>query len=52
MESAYQKHLSDLNELVGLIQSDPEMQGVDLNICDVDTLKHLIQQNKVSFKSN
>ncbi|XP_018545400.1 LOW QUALITY PROTEIN: dystonin [Lates calcarifer] len=46
LESAYQKHLSDLNELVGLIQSDPEMQGVDLNTCDVDTLKHLIQQNK------
>ncbi|XP_069395298.1 dystonin isoform X17 [Paralichthys olivaceus] len=46
LESMYQKYLSDLQELAGLIQIDPDMQGVDLNTCDVDTLKHLIQQNK------
>ncbi|XP_040905346.1 dystonin isoform X2 [Toxotes jaculatrix] len=46
LESMYQKHLNDLDELAGLIQNDSEMQGVDLNMCDVDTLKDLIQQNK------
>ncbi|XP_039994293.1 dystonin isoform X4 [Xiphias gladius] len=46
LESTYQKHLRDLDELAGLIQNNSEMQGVDLNTCDMDTLKHLIQQNK------
>ncbi|XP_071336943.1 dystonin isoform X4 [Trachinotus anak] len=46
LESTYQKHVGDLEELAGLIQNDPEMPGVDLNMCDIDTLKHLIQQNK------
>lgn len=52
MESTYQKHLSDLDELAGLIQNNSEMSDVDLNTCDVDTLKHVIQHNKVSLKSN
>ncbi|XP_039857732.1 dystonin isoform X7 [Simochromis diagramma] len=46
LESTYQQHLSDLNKLAGLIQNNSEMLGVDLNTCDVDTLKHLSQQNK------
>ncbi|KAF0027403.1 hypothetical protein F2P81_020144 [Scophthalmus maximus] len=46
LDSMYQKHLRDLDELASLIQNDSEMQGLDLNTCDVDTLKHLIQQNK------
>lgn len=52
MESTYQKHLDDLDELVGLIQKNSEKWGVDLNTCDEDTLKHLIQQNRVILKSN
>lgn len=52
MKSTYQKHLSDLDELAGLIQNNSEMSDEDLTKCDVDTLKHLIQQNKVSLKSN
>ncbi|XP_035799924.2 dystonin isoform X7 [Amphiprion ocellaris] len=46
LESTYQKHLSDLNELSGVIQNTSEMCDVDLNTCDVDTLRHLSQQNK------
>ncbi|XP_047191316.1 dystonin isoform X4 [Scophthalmus maximus] len=46
LDSMYQKHLRDLDELASLIQNDSEMQCLDLNTCDVDTLKHLIQQNK------
>ncbi|XP_044068897.1 dystonin isoform X6 [Siniperca chuatsi] len=46
LESTYQKHLSDLDELAGLIQNTSEMCDVDFNTCDVHTLKHLIQQNK------
>ncbi|XP_045927365.1 dystonin [Micropterus dolomieu] len=46
LESTYQKHLSDLDELAGLVQNTSEMCAVDFNMCDVDTLKHLIQQNK------
>lgn len=52
MESSYQKHLSDLNELAGLIRNNSEMNDVDFDTCDVDTLNHLIKQNKVSFKAN
>lgn len=47
MESTYQKHLSDLDELAGLIQNNSEMCDVDLNTCDVDALRHLIQHNRV-----
>lgn len=50
MESTYQKHLSDLNELAALIQSTSEMAEVDLSMCDVDSLKRSIQANKVSLK--
>ncbi|XP_065327960.1 uncharacterized protein LOC135933739 [Pelmatolapia mariae] len=46
LESTYQQHLSDLNTLAGLIQTNSEMLGVDLNTCELDTLKHLSQQNK------
>ncbi|XP_017268354.1 dystonin isoform X5 [Kryptolebias marmoratus] len=45
LESAYQKHLSDLNELMDLIQHKSEMWDVDLNTCDEDTLKRLNQQS-------
>ncbi|XP_056291885.1 dystonin isoform X5 [Pseudoliparis swirei] len=48
LESSYQKHLSDLGELAGLIQNNSGMCDVDLKTCDVDTLKHLIQQNRDS----
>ncbi|XP_044228340.1 dystonin isoform X2 [Thunnus albacares] len=46
LESTYQKHLSDLDELAGLMQNNSEMWDVDVNTCDVETLKHLIQRNK------
>ncbi|XP_036979883.1 dystonin isoform X15 [Acanthopagrus latus] len=46
LESTYQKHLGDLEELAGLIQNSSETSDADLNTCDADTLKHLIQQNK------
>ncbi|XP_026164653.1 dystonin isoform X3 [Mastacembelus armatus] len=46
LESTYQKHLGDLHELSGLIQNNPETSDVDLNTCDVDTLKHVMQQNR------
>ncbi|XP_035848604.1 dystonin isoform X9 [Sander lucioperca] len=46
LESTYQKHLGDLDELTGLIRNNSKMCDVDLNPCDVDTLKHLIQQNR------
>ncbi|XP_028279612.1 dystonin isoform X3 [Parambassis ranga] len=46
LESTYQKHLDDLNELAALIQNNSEMFGVDLDTCDVDTLTYLSQQNK------
>ncbi|XP_037321345.2 dystonin isoform X5 [Pungitius pungitius] len=48
LESTYQKHLSDLDELAGLVQNNPGMCDVDLKPCDVDTLKHFIQQNRDS----
>uniref|UniRef100_UPI003AAD098F uncharacterized protein n=1 Tax=Centroberyx gerrardi TaxID=166262 RepID=UPI003AAD098F len=47
LESTYQKHLGDLDELAGCIQNNSEMWDMDLlNACDLDTLKHIIQQNK------
>ncbi|XP_068580005.1 dystonin isoform X1 [Cebidichthys violaceus] len=51
LESTYQKHLSELDELAGLIQNNSGMCDVDLKPCDVDTLKHLIQQNRDSESS-
>ncbi|XP_042357950.1 dystonin isoform X5 [Plectropomus leopardus] len=51
LESAYLKHLSDLDELAAVIQSTSEMCDVDLKSCDVDALKHLIQQNRDSESS-
>lgn len=51
LESTYQKHLTDLNELTSIIGSNSEMNDLDLNACDVDTLRHLIKQNKVSVKT-
>ncbi|XP_041644804.1 dystonin isoform X3 [Cheilinus undulatus] len=45
LDSTYQKHLSDLNELVEIIQNSSEITD-NLNACDVDTLSSLIQQNK------
>lgn len=52
LESAYQKHLDDLDELANLIQHNSEVWDVDLNTCDVETLKQWIQQNKVLQKCN
>ncbi|CAJ1067501.1 dystonin isoform X13 [Xyrichtys novacula] len=46
LESTYQKHLNDLDEIAGLIQNSSELTDMDLKTCDVDTLKHLIQQQK------
>ncbi|XP_059215804.1 dystonin isoform X5 [Centropristis striata] len=46
LESTYQKHVGDLDELAGLIKNSSEMCDMDLNPCDVDALKHLIQQNR------
>ncbi|XP_077960933.1 dystonin isoform X8 [Gasterosteus aculeatus] len=48
LESTYQKHLSDLDELAALVQNNPGMCDVDLKPCDVDTLKHFIQLNRDS----
>ncbi|KAM8858996.1 uncharacterized protein AB9W97_019288 isoform 2-T2 [Spinachia spinachia] len=48
LESTYQKHLSDLEELAAFLQNNPGMCDVDLKPCDVDTLKHFIQQNRDS----
>ncbi|XP_031697543.1 dystonin isoform X18 [Anarrhichthys ocellatus] len=48
LESTYQKHLGELDELAGLIQNNSGMCDLDLKPCDVDTLKHLIQQNRDS----
>lgn len=48
MESTYQKHLSDLNELAGLIGNGPEMS--DMDTCDVDKIRNLIRQNEVYLK--
>lgn len=50
MESTYQKHLSDLNELAGLIGNGPEMN--DMDTCDVDKIRNLIRQNEVYLKYN
>ncbi|XP_032397350.1 dystonin isoform X28 [Etheostoma spectabile] len=46
LESTYQKHLGDLDELMSLIRNNSKMCEVDPNPCDVDTLKHLIQKNR------
>ncbi|KAF7667089.1 hypothetical protein LDENG_00080090 [Lucifuga dentata] len=47
LESSYQKHLSDLDELAAFIQNNSEVLDNDfLNTCDLDALKYLIQQNK------
>ncbi|KAK1905528.1 Dystonin [Dissostichus eleginoides] len=46
LESTYQKHISCLGELVGFIKNNSEKCDMDSKTCDVDTLKHLIQQNK------
>ncbi|KAF3842188.1 hypothetical protein F7725_024139 [Dissostichus mawsoni] len=46
LESTYQKHISCLGELAGFIKNNSEKCDMDSKTCDVDTLKHLIQQNK------
>ncbi|XP_070697641.1 dystonin-like [Pempheris klunzingeri] len=46
LETTYHKNLCDLDEVAKLIQTSSEICAVDLNECDVDTLKHLIQQNQ------
>lgn len=51
LESTYQKHLSDLQEISSLVQNSSAITEVDLKTCDVNSLKHLIQQNKVSSES-
>ncbi|KAM9727047.1 dystonin isoform 5-T5 [Menidia menidia] len=51
LESEYQEHLCDVHKLSDLIQENLKMLDVDLNTCDVDTLKQLSQQNKDSENS-
>ncbi|XP_049592105.1 dystonin isoform X17 [Syngnathus scovelli] len=46
LESTYQKHLADLDMLVGLIQKELNMADMDFNTCDVEALKCCIQRNK------
>ncbi|KAK5882307.1 hypothetical protein CesoFtcFv8_020907 [Champsocephalus esox] len=46
LESTYQKHISYLGELAGFIKNNSEKCDKDSKTCDVDTLKHLIQQNE------
>ncbi|XP_047459839.1 dystonin isoform X6 [Mugil cephalus] len=46
LEETYQMHLSDLDELAGLIRSNSDTCDVDFDTCDVDTLKRLSQQTK------
>lgn len=47
LESEYQKHLADLNQLSDLVQSNCDMWDEDLNTCDADALKQRMEQNKV-----
>ncbi|CAG6017434.1 unnamed protein product [Menidia menidia] len=51
LESEYQEHLCDVHKLSDLIQENLKMLDVDLNTCDLDTLKQLSQQNKDSENS-
>ncbi|XP_019725964.1 dystonin isoform X4 [Hippocampus comes] len=46
LESTYQKHLADLDMLVGLIQNEQNMADADVNTCDVEALKSCMQKNK------
>ncbi|XP_033956246.1 dystonin isoform X1 [Pseudochaenichthys georgianus] len=46
LESTYQKHIRYLGELAGFIKNNSEKCDMDSKTCDVDTLKHLIQQNE------
>ncbi|KAM9809948.1 dystonin isoform 8-T8 [Syngnathus typhle] len=46
LESTYQKHLADLDMLVGLIQKELNIADMDFNTCDVEALKCCIQRNK------
>ncbi|XP_015229974.1 PREDICTED: dystonin [Cyprinodon variegatus] len=45
LESRYQKHLSDLHKLTGIIQNNSEVWDMDMSTCDLDRLKHLSQLN-------
>ncbi|XP_029031772.1 dystonin isoform X27 [Betta splendens] len=45
LDAVYQKHLDDLDELVGLIQNSSDTWVVDVNTCNEERLKHLLQQN-------
>nr|XP_054606002.1 dystonin isoform X4 [Nothobranchius furzeri] len=51
LELSYQNHLSDLQELMVLVQTESELWNVDLNTCDEDTLKRLNQQNADAEKN-
>ncbi|KAM8852283.1 uncharacterized protein ACB058_011242 [Synchiropus picturatus] len=47
LESTYQSHLAELNELTGAIQKNSVVLSVDLNSCDVAALKNLLDEIKV-----
>lgn len=47
MDSTYQKHLAHIHEVTEVIQGNSELNDVDPSTCDVDTLKLIIQRNKV-----
>lgn len=49
MDSTYQKHLAQLHDITEVLQVTSVLNGVDPNTCDVDTLKLIIQRNKVFF---
>ncbi|XP_068183099.1 dystonin [Antennarius striatus] len=46
LESTYQRHLSELGDLAGLIQNNSEVNDMDFCTCDEHTLRQLIQQIK------
>ncbi|XP_053730816.1 dystonin isoform X6 [Synchiropus splendidus] len=46
LESTYQSHLAELNELTGAIQKNSVVLSVDLNSCDVAALKNLLDELK------
>lgn len=48
METTYVQHLHNLQELADVCQSNSDVPSLDLNICDVETLTCLVQQNEVN----
>lgn len=52
MASSYQNHLADLHDIREVIQANSALNDMDASTCDVDTLKLIIQRNKVFLNLN